>query len=467
MAYREYIGSRYVPIFGRKGEDTTNWDNLAPYEPLTVVTHQGNSFISRQYVPTGIDITNTNYWVSTGVYNAQVEAYRQEVLAFDGRINANTDAIGDINTELGQFEETTSGNFTTVNGRIDNLNTALTNQIDAVNETITELTPSDMLHAKGNMTEAVFIGDSYTYGTGASDHLSGDTKRWSSIVCARLGLTEHNYAVGGTGFAKESTAANNFDKQLERAVNQLSAAQKQHTRFVFIAGGYNDAKTGVGAGALYSACKTLMISAYNAFPNALIVLIPMMWPGHTFTQTDYTRYINLYNAGIWCEKNVRVLKDPWSWLFGEVDNMVASDEIHPNDAGHQRIAFTVIGGLMGNDTSSCKLLIPTAESGFTLTGEAAGFYQWLQNGRIYSEPAMITTANTMTEGTSYTIGHVDKGACPRNNVYTTLYAGDSVRGIVAVIPSGSVIAKINSGGDIAGGYTFRVGSMNWLPYGKA
>ena len=79
MAYREYIGSRYVPIFGRKGEDTTNWDNLAPYEPLTVVTYQGNSYISRQYVPAGIEITNTNYWVSTGVYNAQVEAYRREV----------------------------------------------------------------------------------------------------------------------------------------------------------------------------------------------------------------------------------------------------------------------------------------------------------------------------------------------------------------------------------------------------
>lgn len=104
MAYRQYVGSRYVPIFGRKGEDTYEWDNSAPYEPLTVVMHQGNSFTSVQYVPTGIDINNRRYWAETGNWNAQVEAYRQEVRTFDGRITANKDAIeqldDDISSEL-------------------------------------------------------------------------------------------------------------------------------------------------------------------------------------------------------------------------------------------------------------------------------------------------------------------------------------------------------------------------------
>ena len=51
MSVREYIGARYVPIFGRKGEESIIWDNSAPYEPLTVVLHQGNSYTSRQFVP--------------------------------------------------------------------------------------------------------------------------------------------------------------------------------------------------------------------------------------------------------------------------------------------------------------------------------------------------------------------------------------------------------------------------------
>ena len=76
--HTQYIGQRYVPIFGRKGEDTIEWDNTAPYEPLTIVLYKGNSYTSRQYVPTGADINDGQYWANTGNYNAQVEQYRQD-----------------------------------------------------------------------------------------------------------------------------------------------------------------------------------------------------------------------------------------------------------------------------------------------------------------------------------------------------------------------------------------------------
>lgn len=84
---RQYVGARYVPIFGRAGEATIEWDDLAPYEPLTVVMHQGVSYVSRRYVPKDIPITNTAYWVETYRFNAQVEQYRQEVLSFQGQID--------------------------------------------------------------------------------------------------------------------------------------------------------------------------------------------------------------------------------------------------------------------------------------------------------------------------------------------------------------------------------------------
>ena len=73
MSVREYVGARYVPII--VGE----WDNSKTYEPLMVVTYQGASYTSRQYVPAGIKITNESYWVLSANYNAQIEAYRQEV----------------------------------------------------------------------------------------------------------------------------------------------------------------------------------------------------------------------------------------------------------------------------------------------------------------------------------------------------------------------------------------------------
>lgn len=69
----QYVGHRYVPkIFGE-------WDQQGTYEGLSIVTHQGASYTSKKRVPVGIPITNEEYWVVTGNYNAQVETYRQDV----------------------------------------------------------------------------------------------------------------------------------------------------------------------------------------------------------------------------------------------------------------------------------------------------------------------------------------------------------------------------------------------------
>lgn len=94
MSVREYVGARYVPLF--VGE----WDNSKTYEPLTVVTYQGNSYTSRQYIPVGVDIANADFWAPSGNYNAQIEQYRRDVWAFNGRIT-NLETIAEYQT--GEF----------------------------------------------------------------------------------------------------------------------------------------------------------------------------------------------------------------------------------------------------------------------------------------------------------------------------------------------------------------------------
>lgn len=74
MAVTQYIGSRYVPLLA----DPVEWSAEKEYEALTIVTHQGNSYTSRQFVPKGTDIDNMQFWALTGNYNAQIELYRQE-----------------------------------------------------------------------------------------------------------------------------------------------------------------------------------------------------------------------------------------------------------------------------------------------------------------------------------------------------------------------------------------------------
>ena len=95
-----YIGARYVPKFANPVE----WSAIATYEPLTIVTHQGASYTSRTFVPSGTPLTDPNYWVITGNYNAQIDQYRQEVSHFDNRLTDNEAAISELNAVLDLFQ---------------------------------------------------------------------------------------------------------------------------------------------------------------------------------------------------------------------------------------------------------------------------------------------------------------------------------------------------------------------------
>jgi hypothetical protein len=94
----KYIGARYVPIF----DSEASWKKTKPYEPLTIVSYQGDSYTSKTYVPTNIDITNTLYWAHTGNYNAQVEQYRQNVE--NVTVDLNNQILGIQNSKVDKVD---------------------------------------------------------------------------------------------------------------------------------------------------------------------------------------------------------------------------------------------------------------------------------------------------------------------------------------------------------------------------
>lgn len=130
---RQYIGARYVPIFGRKGEDSIIWDGgEGTYEPLTVVLYQGNSFTSRQFVPVGVDISNDEFWAETGNYNAQIEQYRNDTVEARALAEAAQVGVDDINLLL-PFESFNAEN--TVKEYIDSIGTSLQEDIEPLEAT--------------------------------------------------------------------------------------------------------------------------------------------------------------------------------------------------------------------------------------------------------------------------------------------------------------------------------------------
>lgn len=109
---RQYVGARYVPkIMGE-------WNKALQYEALSVVTYMGNSFTSKVPVPANVEIDNTDYWVNTGNYNAQVEEYRKEALAAKQLAN-NT------NTDLQTFKKNQTNTNNEFNNKFDSTTSAL------------------------------------------------------------------------------------------------------------------------------------------------------------------------------------------------------------------------------------------------------------------------------------------------------------------------------------------------------
>lgn len=81
MATLEYIGARYVPMFYRNSDNTSEWRSGVEYEALTIVTWNSNSYTSRIPVPASVGAPSENpeYWVNTGAYNAQITQLQNDV----------------------------------------------------------------------------------------------------------------------------------------------------------------------------------------------------------------------------------------------------------------------------------------------------------------------------------------------------------------------------------------------------
>lgn len=200
---RQYVGARYVPKL--MGE----WNKALQYEALSIVTHLGNSFTSKVPVPVNIDITNTDYWVNTGNYNAQVEAYRTETAKLKSDLNIET-----------------------------------ANRKNADKDNI------------------LWIGDSYSVNynhklpNGVRDMLNA--KNW------------YEYSKGGAGFAGAWAGAS-FNDLIELAKNEMSDTQKEMIKYVYIVGGANDSSFNWTE--LKGKVVSTVQNARNSFPNAQVCFI--------------------------------------------------------------------------------------------------------------------------------------------------------------------------------------------------
>ena len=339
---RQYVGARYVPLFA----DPLEWSDTIGYEPLTVVLHEGSSYTSRQSVPVGIDIGNTTYWAETGNYNAQIEAYRQEVQAYDGRITANANAIAaETQARESEVAEAMADIAAETQARINGDN-ELALRIDS----LSKQTPVQ----DENGRNAVFIGDSFMAPT------TSYPQKLAYFTAQLMGWTMYNYAYGGSGWVDEAGASMNFYHQIQKAAQQISIPVAD-VDYIVIGGGFNDWNdpTPLTYVQLYSAALQTIKEARAQFPNAQIIAIPMTFRNYGVDTHMHDLYSAIV-AGIAASGvAVKVIKDAYMWQLG-FKNV---DGVHPTVELYKIMAQHVASKVMGGDVKTSRLYSQTLSGG--------------------------------------------------------------------------------------------------------
>ena len=146
-----YIGARYVPIFA----DPVEWDDEREYEPLTIVTHNGDCYTSKCYVPKGAQLPpypegQTKYWVKTSDYNGQFADLKKTVLdlsrlveQFQKDNTEFTDLINNWNEKVQQWET----EMTAWGERLDTVESHVTDLANSLNAEIDRAKAAEQANA--------------------------------------------------------------------------------------------------------------------------------------------------------------------------------------------------------------------------------------------------------------------------------------------------------------------------------
>lgn len=210
-----YIGARYVPIFA----DPVEWDDEREYEPLTIVTYNGDCYTSKCYVPKGAQLPpypegQTKYWVKTSDYNYQFADLKKTVTDLSRLVEQFqkdnehfTELINGWNAQVQQWEKDMA---------------AWGERLDTVESTVSDLT--DSLNAEIARAKAAEQANAAAITEEAALREAGDTAN-KNLIEQEQNRAESEETAIREEFAAADTALSNRITANETDINALKAEQ--------------------------------------------------------------------------------------------------------------------------------------------------------------------------------------------------------------------------------------------------
>lgn len=367
--------------------------------------------------------------------------------------NKNLTALGVTDTETAtQLKNKIDTTDTTANNASTTASNALTlaqtneSAITAINANLTALHANSVNNAtnlyntvqkidgiysnielkRKTYTNIAIIGDSISYGTGASSLAMSWANQFKSYIGAN---TVQNMSQNNAGYVNEPT----FLSQLQ-AVNN-----KAEITHIIIAGGAND-KLQTATSITNAVKKTLQYALTN-FPNAEVYVAPIVLgvQGMFRYHANIPQTLNAIEEGIAQTPNVHEIQYAWEWLNGREDwastNSNSMDPIHPNDNGQKQLLRLFAESLFTRNSIHNNWKVGV--SGTDNHGQIINSESVCNNG-IYTFNCQFKVINNHTAyagivATCYGLSTVNN-YCVTSNHYTgTLYASTNTahRGIIA------------------------------------
>ena len=180
---------------------------------------------------------------------------------------------------------------------------------------------------------AVFIGSS-------NSHVNYG---WTQGLATKKGWIHKNYSINGGSFSVPSHP-DSFRSQLNNAIADPSFDNAK-VEYLFVTDMSNDIR---GNGSVFTQAVELFGIAQNNFPNARIIMIPVVFPFNTVHQTDLAirtsvskRYEEAMEAS-YAYDRVEIIENTWLW-FWDAGNWLegVNPNYHLNNAGYTRLIWYI------------------------------------------------------------------------------------------------------------------------------
>lgn len=300
---------------------TTNF-NLEKYQTGDAANLNDQYNASMNIIDDNMYKINTNANTAGGKATQALETAQNNTKNLTALGVTNTETATQLKTKINNTAETAQNNTNKLTALGVTDTSTATQLKNRINDTYTKNeSDSRYLQIPTVQDTLIAIGDSYFEGfrttTPATDSMI-------AVASRLLGLTCHNFAVGGTGFHNgDSTGDNTFSKQLDKAAARIT--NKTSVKYVVIGGGRNDPDS-----LTHNEVADTLTKAKRLFPDSEICFIPMLWD-NTYPTGKSHNYSTMLNAGNYTD--TWTVRDAPSWGLYRDNEMT---DIHPNTNGSAR-----------------------------------------------------------------------------------------------------------------------------------